>query len=257
MRLQIVQFAETWKSHRADWKMFTAHHFLAGGISKSTIYGVLQRYGQRGSVKRFKGSGRPLIKMKLAKKAKLRRSVNHRTGLSQRFLASRFVCMQGYISRMVKRLKIRCLKCTKCPGIIKMIRQNEKQQKDVQSLYKGLDFAIDDGKYFGLTGYQMSGNKFYYTSDKHQMPSHIATFSKKKFEPKVMLWIAISPKCISRPVLTSGQGMAVNSSTYITKCLNLCLVPFLRKSTLGGYVFWPDKASSYYAATTTTFLDNK
>ena len=59
VRLQIVQFAETWKSHRADWKMFTAHHFLAGGISKSTIYGVLQRYEQRGSVKRvLKATGR-------------------------------------------------------------------------------------------------------------------------------------------------------------------------------------------------------
>ena len=80
----------------------------------------------------------------------------------------------------------------------------------------------------------------------------------KKFEPKVMLLIAISPKGISRPVLTSGRGMAVNSSTYITKCLNPCLVPFLReKYPNGGYVFWPDKASSHYAATTRTFIDIK
>ena len=126
------------------------------------------------------------------------------------------------------------------------------------NLYKDLDFVIDDEKYFGLTGFQMSGNRHFYSSDKGLTPSNVATYSKKKFEPKVMLWLTISPKGISRPVLTSGCSMAVKSSMYITRCLNPCLVPFLHKKyPNGGYVFWPDKASSRYSLKTTTVLNNK
>ena len=102
----------------------------------------------------------------------------------------------------------------------------------------------------------MSGNRHFYTSDKDSTPSEIATFSKQKFEPKVMLWIAISPRGITRPVLTSGRSMAVTSDTYISWCLNPCLVPFLQeKYPNGSYVFWPDKASSHYSAKTKRFLE--
>ena len=56
--------------------------------------------------------------------------------------------------------------------------------------YKTLDFVVDDEKYFGLSGFQMSGNRSFYTSDLSKTPIDVATYSKKKFEPKVMLWIA-------------------------------------------------------------------
>ena len=104
----------------------------------------------------------------------------------------------------------------------------------MDNLYKDLDFVIDDEKYFGLTGFQMSGNRHFYSSDKGLTPSDVATYSKKKFEPKVMLWLTISPKGISRRVLTSGCSMAVKSSMYITRCLNPCLVPFLHKKYPNG-----------------------
>ena len=94
------------------------------------------------------------------------------------------------------------------------------------NLCKDLDFVIDDEKYFGLTGFQMSRNRHLYSLDHGSTPSDVATYSKKKCEPKVMLRLAISPKGISRPVLTSGRSMAVISSTFITRCLNPFLVPF-------------------------------
>ena len=71
-----------------------------------------------------------------------------------------------------------------------------------------------------------------------------------------MLWIAISPKGLSTPVLTSGRSMSVTSSTYITRCLNPCLVPFVQQQyPNGGYIFWPGKASSHYARATLSFLE--
>ena len=60
--------------------------------------------------------------------------------------------------------------------------------------YKRLDFVIDDDKYFGLTSFQMSGNRNYYSSDYDQTPIPVAIYSKNKLEPKFILWIAISPK---------------------------------------------------------------
>ena len=66
-----------------------------------------------------------------------------------------------------------------------------------------------------------------------------------------------SPKGLSTPVLVSGRSMSVTASTYITRCLNPVLVPFLEENYPNGdYVFWPDKASSHYARATCSFLDN-
>ena len=133
------------------------------------------------------------------------------------------------------------------------IPEARKRCRKLYNLYKNLDFVIDDEKYFGLTGFQMVGNRNFYSSNRDQTPIHVAPLSKKKFEPKVM---AISPKGISTPVLTSGHSMAVKSSTYITRYLNPVLVPFLQeKFPNGGYVVCPDKASSHYARATLTFLD--
>ena len=107
---------------------------------------------------------------------------------------------------------------------------------------------IDDEKYFGLSGIQMAGNRSYYTSDKERTPIHVKTYSKKKFEPKVMLWIAIAPKGISTPVITSGRGMAVTADSYVSNCLSRQLIPYLNSHyPQGGYIFWPDKASAHYA----------
>ena len=71
-----------------------------------------------------------------------------------------------------------------------------------------------------------------------------------------MLWIAISPKGISTPVITSGRGMAVTAEIYVSNCLTRQLIPYLNTHyPQGGYIFWPDKASSHYARITTDDLD--
>ena len=77
--------------------------------------------------------------------------------------------------------------------------------------YKRLDFVIDDDKYFGLTNFKMSGNRNYYSSDHDQTPIPVATYSKKKLEPKVM--DSDFPKGLSTPVIVSGRSMSVTAST--------------------------------------------
>ena len=77
---------------------------------------------------------------------------------------------------------------------IAVILYAKKLCRKMYNKYKRLDFVIHDDKYFGLTSFKMSGNSNYYSSDHDQTLIFVATYSKKKLEPKVMLWIAISPK---------------------------------------------------------------
>ena len=65
---------------------------------------------------------------------------------------------------------------------------------------------IDDEKYFGLTGSQMSGNIHFYSSDPSQIPTEVMNRAKSKFEPKVLLWIAISEDGISSPIILVKPG---------------------------------------------------
>ena len=104
------------------------------------------------------------------------------------------------------------------------IREAKKRCRRLYNKFKNLDFVIDDEKYFGLSEFQTGSNRSYYTGDKERTRIHVKTYSKKKFEPKVMLWIAISPKGISTPVITYGRGMAITADSYISNCLSRQLI---------------------------------
>jgi len=72
-----------------------------------------------------------------------------------------------------------------------------------------------------------------------------------------MVWLALSPRGISRAFFVPA-GLAVNQEVYREKCLRKILVPFIEEQYPdGGYVFWPDKASSHYAKSVTNFLQEK
>ncbi len=123
--------------------------------------------------------------------------------------------------------------------------------------YASLDFVLDDEKYFTLSAPQMPGNESFYSSDPSSAPPSIKLKFKKKFEPKVMLYIAISPRGISKPYFQKG-GLAVNQKIYEEECLKKKLIPFIKKCHSDGkYVFWPDKASSHYAKKTIEFLNKE
>ena len=84
----------------------------------------------------------------------------------------------------------------------------------------------------------------------------VTTYAKNKFEPKVMLWIAMSRKGLTTPVLTSGRNMAVNARYYVDNCLEPHLITFL-DTYYHGSIFWLDEASAHNARVTTDFLDSK
>lgn len=81
---------------------------------------------------------------------------------------------------------------------------------------------------------------------------------KKKFESKVLVWIAGSEKGVSKPYVAVTDKCSITAKSYIANCLKPKLLPFLQKHHADGkYVFWPDKASSHYATKTTDFFKAK
>ena len=88
-------------------------------------------------------------------------------------------------------------------------------------------------------------------------PSNIKYYTKFKYEPKFLVWVAFSVKGISK-ILIRPSGFAINQKTYLEYCIKARLMPFIEEHRRDKpYVFWPDLASSHYAKTVQNYLMEK
>lgn len=228
----------------------TVNYFKKKNIPRSTIYYVLKKYLQCSTTKDLHRNGRPL---KLSRKNlnNLVKSVNNKCGVSQRELARRFQVHQSTISRNLRqRTSVvirRRQKAPKMDSEQQQIRARRNCGKLYRKLLNGCDLIIDDEKYFKLSGDNVVGNRCFYSTDPDTAPPSVKFQKKKKFEPKVMIWMAMSSKGVSNIyVHKSKQG--VNQGTYLNECINKRLLPFITKYHLdGNYLFWPDLARSHYS----------
>ena len=86
-----------------------------------------------------------------------------------------------------------------------------------------------------------------------ETPNEIKYSPIKKFEDKVLVWIAISPCGQSAPYICQS-GLAINQNIYWNECIRKRLIPFIRENYDGTpYVFFPDRANCHYAK---SVLDN-
>ena len=184
---------------------------------------------------------------------------NHQTGRSQKKFAQRLNCDRSYVSKMLKtKTNIRCRKRTKKP----LMTENQKRQarpkcrKLVQQFGKN-DFILDDESYFTLRNTALAGNDCFYSDNLEEAPEEVSNHHEAKYDKKLMVWLAISPKGMTRPIFLQS-GLAVNRYFYSERCIKIVMVPFIREHyPKGGYVFWPDLASSHYAGyTINTFNEN-
>ena len=88
---------------------------------------------------------------------------------------------------------------------------------------------LDDEKYFLLHNESISANRAFYTSDPSAAPPEVKFKCTKKFEPKIMVWIAVSENGISKPFF-SEQQQAITQTTYLNKCIKTRLMPFIENS---------------------------
>jgi hypothetical protein len=191
---------------------------------------------------------------------KLKKDVNNKVGVSQRFLALKEKCNQSTICRNIKKTGIKYRKRTKTPSY------TEKQLKIVPKLCRKLvrtvfpsemSIVLDDEKYFQLYHHETPGNSGFYTDDIEMCPDNVKYKAKEKFPKKILVWLAISDRGVSKPFITFSKGPAINGQIYLKECLVKRLVPFLQLNyPQFDYVFWPDLARAHYCKETIAWMDH-
>jgi hypothetical protein len=61
---------------------------------------------------------------------------------------------------------------------------------------------MDDEKYFLLQDQSLPTNGGFYKSDKRTTPAEIKFKRSQKFEPKILVWMAVSENDISKPFVS-------------------------------------------------------
>ena len=105
-------------------------------------------------------------------------------------------------------MNISCYKCEKTP---KYSETQAERAKNWPTYYIDRCLILDDEKYFTYDGSNMQGNDSYYTNDKSKCPDSVR-FSGKD---KVMVWVAISNRGISKPLFRPSKSETVHSDIYI------------------------------------------
>ena len=220
-------------------------------VNPRTAYYWIAIYEKNGTLERKKGSGRPVVVASKKNVKRIRKYFENKVGVSQRKMARKLKCHPSTINRILKRKTgIVFYKRKKKPKLTeKQKREAKPKCRKMYDTFSKRDFVLDDESYFTLSGSTLSGNRGYYTSDQKNAPDDVKHYYKSKYEEKVLVWVAISPKGISS-ALFRKSGLAVNSKVYLDLCILKRLVTFLNKhykSSNNSYVFWPDLASSHYA----------
>ena len=115
-------------------------------------------------------------------------------------------------------------------------------------ILNGCDITLDGEKYFGLSGNNVQCNQRFYTTNPSTTPSDIK-YKKKKFAPKLLIWMAMSSKGVSN-VYVHKSKQAITTDIYLNECINKRLLPFIEKHyKRSNYIFWPDKPMSSFFLT--------
>ena len=103
---------------------------------------------------------------------------------------------------------------------------------------------MDDESYFPFGHCQIPGNDRFYSKNKEKTPLNIRYYEKKKFEPKLLVWLAISQEGHSELFFVPSRG-DINREVCRQECIMRRLIPFLHEHHAhDNYIFWPDLASS-------------
>jgi len=223
--------------------------FMELGYKNATVYRWIALVEKNKSLKRKKGSGRPLKIATRKNLIRLRNHFDHKSGRSQKIFVQRLGCTQAYVSMMLKNsTHIKGRKKFKRPLLT--IEQRRAARPKCGILYKKygkLDFILDDESYFTLSHTAQSGNNIFYSSNLNLTPESVSSNYRSKYEPKLLVYILISPRGMCKPYFRPS-GLAVNQDVYLEECIKKLLIPFIRENYRPGqYVFWPDLASCHYA----------
>lgn len=256
LRKRVYEFYEL---HKQKGKKFTADHFMAELVPKSTVYDIIRRFesGKNHELKR--GRGRKPKIMTTTKVKQLVNMFDDNDGISYRQAARKFNCHFTYIGKtLVSKTQIKCRKKMKIP--LRNDDQMRRARTRCSALYRKLLSAscvMDDEAYFLLSHANISGNDRFYTSDVSQSPPNVKYKAVGKYTKKCLVWVCFSENGLSPPFFLPS-GLAVNQKIYLEQIIKKRLIPFIeRYHSHGKYIFWPDLASAHYAKSVISYLNEK
>src|SRR5882724_11759987 len=184
----------------------TLAHFKAENMAKSTINNIISTYNKRQTTDRAVGSGIKKNKkttdyhsMTPLRVNKLYSDFNHSDKFSIHSAARKYGVNRETIRYWLRKRQIKRYVKKKCPKYTESQKIMVKRQCAwMYRYFRSYDFVIDDEKYFTLSH---SINNSYFASPSKSTPDSVKYRPKQKFEPKVLLWIAISKNGISKPFL--------------------------------------------------------
>ena len=248
-----------YKAHWSKGKSFTYKHFQQMGISKTTLYRVMEKLDKGESLTREAGSGRKAKKMTPEDISKLKRYMKESIGASQRKAARKFGVSLSYINKILStKTKLRYRHRKRVPAAtedqkIKQKTRCGKLRRSVMKPTGKTQIIMDDESYFPMKSHSQPGNAGFYTDDASGAGDGVRFATVAKFTPKVMVWVAFSEHGLSKPfIMESG---AMNAYIYRTQCL-----PRLKEFVDANYrgkkvIFWPDLAPAHYQKDVIATLD--
>ena len=175
------------------------------------------------------------------------KAATNKNGASQAKLARTFGIHKSFVHKVLKREGCKYYKKRKVPEWYeeKETRQKRRCRKLSRTEMKpssSVKVVIDDESYFPFGHVEMPGNDRFYAKNKSELSPNVRYSQKKKFEPKLLVWLAISEEGHSDPFFVPSRGN-VNGNVYRKERVLRRLVPFLQQYHADGdYVFWPDLA---------------
>lgn len=234
-----------------DWpKSKVVRHFMDMGISRRTIYSILSSYQMRKTTTRKIGSGNWSSLRDSSVKRNLIRLTEGRVAKSYRELGKKFNCHHQTVKKVLDEagIKKRSRKVKPKVSETQAAVQKVRLRKLVRNVFQAKNDVLcimDDETYFTLDGNEWQG-KYFYDSPKAQVKEDVKFVEHTKFPGKILLWLAISPLGMSKPVFFES-GLAITANRYIENCLPKVKQFISQKHRGRKVVFWPDLASSHYA----------
>ena len=68
------------------------------------------------------------------------------------------------------------------------------------------EVVMDDESYFTYQGCDMPCNPCYYTGPGGDAPGNVTAWNTSKFPRQLLVWVAISPRGISKPVICPSRA---------------------------------------------------
>ena len=231
-------------------------HFGAENIDKRTIRRIIARYRESGSFEYKNLPGRPKSVRNSSTSKQVLSAFQQNPCVSERILAQKLNVSRSTVQRIKKEGGLRSFVRQKVPKYVgdQLIRCKSGARKLYEKLTESPDLVIiiDDETYVPKDPADIPGKSFYSAQNRENVDPDIKFIGKKKFTPKFLVWQAIdSLGNVSEPYVHEGTIDAL-SYRYI---LETYLLPFIdAHHNRQNILFWPDMATSYYAASVLAFL---